>query len=533
MTDTIPALLRHAARAFGAKPALDCVSDGPIAFDRLDFVADQFAKALIADGMAHGDFVGLWAPNMWEWVAAAVGAQRIGGAIIPLNSRLSGAEAAEILRRARVKRLVCIGPHVGKDFPSLLRDQNLPDLTRVIVLRPQQMRLGDTEIAWDNFLTLGDRVPATTLATREALVQPDTLADVMFTSGTTGRPKGPLFDHQRTVACARVLAHASGQRADDVHCCFGPFSHIGGYKNAWVAALAVGNTVVWPESFKSEMLLDLIARYRVSAMAAPPTVWQDIIDHPARTDWDLSSLRYLALGGARVPAELVRQMHAILAPERIAVGYGMTESSGIVSMSAPDDTVEQIAQTVGRPTDDVDIRIEGSDGTPLGKDDAGEILVRCDRLFIGYLNDPETTKAALTPDGWLRTGDIGAFDGDGYLRITDRLKDMFIVGGFNVYPAEIEHKLGTYPGIRQCAVIGIPDRRMGEAGHIFVVRAPGSAVNEAEIIDWCRQNLATYKVPKGVSFVNELPINATGKVMKFELRQLYKGIHDVLSRAQS
>ncbi len=519
MTETIPNLLRRAGHAFGGKAALDCVSDGAVAFDRLDFVADRFAKALLADGMMHGEFVGIWAPNLWEWVAAAVGAQRVGGAIVPINSRFSGVETAEILRRARVKRLVAIGAHVGKDFPALLRDQPLPDLARVIVLRTNNSALQDREIAWDAFLALGEPVPDAVLAAREALVTPDTLSDVMFTSGTTGRPKGPLFDHKRAIACARVLAQAAGQRFEDVHCCFGPFSHIGGYKNAWVASLLIGNTVTWPESFKGEYLLELVARYRVSAMAAPPTVWQDILDQPNRADHDLSSLRYLALGGARIPAELVRRLYAELRPERIAVGYGMTESSGIVAMSAADDSVDLIAQTVGRPTDDVKLRIVGTNGENVPTGTAGEILVRCDRMFINYLDDPEATRAALTPDGWLRTGDIGTLDEAGYLRITDRLKDMFIVGGFNVYPAEIEHTLGAHPGISQCAVIGVPDVRMGEIGHAFVARSPGSSVTGAQIIEWCRLNLATYKVPRSVSFLSELPINATGKVLKFELRR--------------
>ncbi len=518
MTETIPALLRRAGRVYGGKAALDCVSDGPVGFDRLDFVADRFAKALLADGMAHGELVGIWAPNMWEWVAAAVGAQRIGGAIVPINSRSSAAEAAEVLRRAKVSRLVSIGPHVGKEFPALIRSQELPDLLRVIVLRPNDMVLRDREIGWDAFLALGDKVSAKELAAREMLVTPDTISDVMFTSGTTGRPKGPLFDHRRAVACARVLAHAAGQRFDDVHCCFGPFSHIGGYKNAWVAALAIGNTVTWPESFRAESLLDLIARYRVTAMAAPPTVWQDIIDHPNRADRNLSSLRYLALGGTRIPAGLVHRMHAELRPERIAVGYGMTESSGIVAMSAPDDSVDLVAQTVGRPTDDVEIRIVGANGADVPTGTAGEILVRCARMFISYLDDPEATRATLTPEGWLRTGDIGSLDATGYLRITDRLKDMFIVGGFNVYPAEIERKLGDHPGISQCAVVGVPDARLGEVGHAFIVRSPGSNLTEAQVIDWCRTNLATYKVPRSVSFLAELPINATGKVLKFELR---------------
>jgi acyl-CoA synthetase (AMP-forming)/AMP-acid ligase II len=198
----------------------------------------------------------------------------------------------------------------------------------------------------------------------------------------------------------------------------------------------------------------------------------------------------------------------------------MTESSGIVTLSSPNDPVELIAETVGPAIHDVELRIVDANGRDLPAGQDGEILVRCDRALIGYFDDPEMTGSVLTSDGWLRTGDIGSLDASGYLRVTDRLKDMFIVGGFNVYPAEIERKLGAYPGISQCALVGVPHPRLGEIGHAFVIRSPGSSVTEAELIAWCKANLSTYKVPRGVSFVDSLPVNATGKVMKFELRRL-------------
>ncbi|MEA1652890.1 AMP-binding protein [Nitrospirillum sp. BR 11164] len=517
---TIPVLLRTAAQKYGAKPALVSRTDGATSFAALDVLADQVAKAFLGGGLAKGDRVGIWAPNMAEWVAAAAGAQRVGGVIVPLNTRLKGGEVADIVRRAGITRLVSIGDFLNRYYPEMLRSEAMPDLRDVIVLRSPPTKLAGRERTWDAFLADGDTMTDAQLAARAAAVTPDDRADIMFTSGTTGQAKGALFDHKRSLGGGRAWHGITGMTADDRYCVFGPFSHNASYKAGWVSGLMTGSTVYWPEAYDGEAVLDLIAANRITVMAAPPTVWQEVLAHPNRPDWDISSLRFISTGGTTIPMELMRRLRRELPGTIVSTGYGMTECCGSATQTLPDDDIERVAHTVGKAIPGTEVRVADRASRPVPAGQAGEVLIRDDKLLIEYLDSPEATRAALDADGWLHSGDIGVFDADGYLKITDRLKDMYIVGGFNVYPAEIERQMGSLDGLHACAVVGVPDGRLGEVGHAFIVRSAGSTLTEAEVIAWSKTNLANYKVPRGVTFVDALPMNATGKILKFALKQM-------------
>lgn len=480
-------------------------------FATLEKEADRVARAFLAAGLENGDRVALWAPNMWEWVAVSVGAQRVGGVVVPLNTRLRGGEVADIVRRANVRYLISIGDFLGRHYPDMLRGEAMPGLRRLVVLRGE---------SWEHFLAGGEAVPVEILAARAAEIGPDDIADIMFTSGTTGLPKGAVFDHKRSLGGGRAWRHISTLTADDRYCVFGPFSHNASYKAGWVAGLMTGATIYWPEAYDAASILSLIADNRITVMPAPPTVWLEAHAHPNRADWDISSLRFLSTGATTVPIELMRRLKRDLDIEVISTGYGMTECCGSATHTLPDDDIERIAQTVGKPLPGTEIRVIDAEGRTLPPGEAGEVLIRDDKLLIEYLDNPEATRATLDAEGWLHSGDVGMFDDQGYLKITDRLKDMYIVGGFNVYPAEIERQMAGLEGLRGCAIVGIPDQRLGEVGHAFIVRAPGSSLTEAEVIAWSKANLANYKVPRGVTFVDELPMNSTGKVVKFKLREL-------------
>jgi acyl-CoA synthetase (AMP-forming)/AMP-acid ligase II len=495
-------------------------SDGILGFSELDRRADAFALALIGDGMEAGEKVGIWAPNLWEWVAAAVGVQRVGGAIVPLNTRLKGGEIADIVRRAGIGRLVSIGDFLDRYYPAMLSGEIMPDLRRIIVLRAGPRQAGEIEESWDDFLSRGKSVDGAALAAREAMVGPDTIADIMFTSGTTGAPKGALFDHRRSLGGGRAWARISRQTDDDRYCVFGPFSHNASYKAGWVAGLLTGSAVYWPESYDSESILSLIAENRISVMPAPPTVWQEVLANPNGRDWDISSLRFLSTGATVVPIALMKRLEAETDIREITTGYGMTECCGSATHTRPGDTMERVAYTVGAQIEGTEIAIAGADGRLVGVGEPGEVLIRDDKLLIEYLDSPEATRTALDADGWLHSGDVGSLDADGYLKLTDRLKDMFIVGGFNVYPAEIEKQMGSLPGLHQAAIVGIADERLGEVGHAFIVRSAGSTLTEAEVIAWSKHHLANYKVPRGITFLDQLPMNSTGKVIKFALKKL-------------
>lgn len=513
MKTTIPALARNAAKHFGDKTALISPLEMPVSFAQIDRMADQFAKSLMREGMAEGERVGIWAPNMWEWVASAIGVQRAGGVLIPIFERYRGLEVADIVARGRICFLVCTA-----ELAQLLRPQTLTGLKRVIVLRAGDAPLRGIEESWQDFLSHGENVSNASLHERESRVTADTVCDIMFTSGTTGRPKGAVFTHRATVSGGENMRRFISLTEKDRFCPMGPFSHIGGYKCGWVAGLLSGATICWGNAHKTEAILELVSTLGVTVMPAPPIVWQGVLDHPNREAWDISSLRMVSTGGTMIPVELVRRLVSELDINQVATGYGMTETSGMNSYTRPDDPAELVVTTSGQAAPDTEIRIVDAEGRRLGPGETGEILVRNPRLMREYLDDPDITKATLEPDGWLHTGDVGCLDAEGYLSITDRLKDMYIMNGFNVYPAEVERLIETLPNVEECAVVGIPHSVQGEIGLAFIVRSNGAELTENDVLEWCRQNLASYKVPKHVSFVDHLPRNIMGKVLKNDLR---------------
>jgi acyl-CoA synthetase (AMP-forming)/AMP-acid ligase II len=371
--------------------------------------------------------------------------------------------------------------------------------------------------SWDDYLAAGDKIDAGEAQKRSSAVTPDDVSDLIFTSGTTGRPKGVMSTHGQTVRVFRDWSGILGLRAGDRYLVVNPFFHTFGYKAGFVAAIMRGATTVPLPVFEVPAVLDLVSREKITMLPGPPTLFQTILDHPERADYDLSSLRLCATGAAVIPVELVKRMRAELF-ETVITAYGLTESTGVATMCRPDDDAEIIANTSGRAIPDVEVRIVDDQNNEVARGEPGEIVVRGYNVMRGYFEDAEQTAETIDPDGWLHTGDIGDMDAGGNIRITDRKKDMFIVGGFNAYPAEIESSLLRHPAVSVAAVVGIPDERMGEVGMAWIVRKPGVDATEAEIIGWARDEMANYKVPRRVAFVDALPLNASGKVLKHELR---------------
>ncbi|MEJ2533466.1 MAG: AMP-binding protein, partial [Halioglobus sp.] len=295
--------------------------------------------------------------------------------------------------------------------------------------------------------------------------------------------------------------------------------HSFGYKAGWLAAILRGARILPVQSFDLDEVMERIQRERVSMLPGPPTIYQSLLSHPRRADYDLSSLRLAVTGAAPVPVRLVEQMREDLGFEVVVTAYGLTESCGVVSICRPEDSAERISHTSGRAMDGVEMKCVDAQGAEVPRGVEGEIWCRGFNVMQGYLDNPEETARTITADGWLKTGDVGVMDVDGYVRITDRLKDMFIVGGFNCYPAEIENSLCSMPGVARAAVIGVPDERLGEVARAYIVPAADAELDEASVIAWCRANMANYKVPRAVRLVPELPLNAGGKVLKTVLRE--------------
>jgi acyl-CoA synthetase (AMP-forming)/AMP-acid ligase II len=512
---TIPQLVRDAADRYGERIYLE---DGVV---RLSFAAfavavQRAARGFLASGVEPGDRVAVWAPNRWEWVVAAAGAQAAGAVLVPLNTRLKGREAGVILRRSRARLLVTLGGEfLGTRTVAALRDEDLPHLEKIVALREAEP---DTQ-SWDAFVTAGAAVSDDEARARADAVGPDDLSDLLFTSGTTGEPKGVMTTHGQNLRAFAVWSDVVGLRAGDRYLVVNAFFHAFGYKAGWLACLLRGATVLPHAVFDVPAVLARIGKERISVLPGPPTLYQSILAHPDRARYDLSNLRLAVTGAAAIPVELIRRMRDELGFETVITGYGLTEACGIVSMCRFDDDPETIATTSGRAIPGIEVRCLGAGDTEVPRGTPGEVWVRGYNVMRGYFEDPSATAEAVDADGWLHTGDIAVMDERGYLRITDRIKDMFIVGGFNCYPAEIENLLFGSGWFAAVAVVGVPDERLGEVGMATVVPAPGKSFSADDVVTWCRANMANYKVPRRVDIVDALPVNAAGKVLKYQLRE--------------
>jgi len=512
---TVPTLLASAASRLGD---LDAVRDGETrtTYEALAQQASTAAAAFVRRGLAPGDRVAIWAPNSTEWIVAALGLWQAGCTLVPVNTRLKGREAADLLVRSRARLLVTVTDFLGADYVAVLRGAGveLPDLEHVAVASGP---VPAGAVSWRDLLADTDDASSSEAERRGQAVAPDDPSDILFTSGTTGTPKGVVQTHSRTVRVGTDWVAMTGLEAGDRYLMVNPYFHMFGLKAGILASVAVGATMLPEPVFDVDRVLSRIAQERVTVLPGPPTLYQSILDHPGRAKYDLSSLRVAVTGAADIPVELIRRVREELPFSSVITGYGLTEA-GTATATSPGDDAETVATTVGRPRPGFELRIADGDGVERAEGEAGEILLHGGSVMSHYLDDPEATSAAFTDDGWLRTGDLGVLDPAGCLRIVGRSKDMFIVGGFNVYPAEVENALLEHPAVAQAAVVGVPDRRMGEIGSAFVVLRPGTSTSSGDLLAWARQRIANYKVPRFFELVDELPLNATGKVQKDLLR---------------
>jgi acyl-CoA synthetase (AMP-forming)/AMP-acid ligase II len=504
-----------AARRFGDATAV--VDAGRrTSFRELERDFRGLTAALLATGIQRGERVAIWAPNRCEWLVAALGLLGAGAALVPVNTRFKKNEVRYILARSRARVAFTVGEFLGTDYAATLAElrPELPDLKLVVGLDTAPK----ADQSLESFVRLGASLGARELDAQIGSVRGDDLSDVLFTSGTTGSPKGVLMTHAQTLRQFHDWCEMTGLAEGDRYAIVNPFFHMFGYKAGCLPSLMRGATIYPKAVFDPDDVLRTVSAERVTVLPGPPTLYQSILDHPERGRFDLSSLRIAVTGSADIPVELIRRLREELPFRRIVTGYGLTEA-GTVTGTEPEDDFETIATTVGAARPGLEIRIADDAGQPLATGEAGEVLVRGYSVMRGYLDDPEETARAIDPEGWLHTGDLGVLDARGYLRIVGRKKDMYIVGGFNAYPAEIENLLLAHPAVSRVAVVGMPDARLGEVGMAFVVLAPGAQLLPAELIEWARGAMANYKVPRAVEIVAELPQNAAGKVEKQLLRE--------------
>ncbi|MDA3001806.1 MAG: FadD3 family acyl-CoA ligase [Actinomycetota bacterium] len=516
---TIGTMIQHQSRRHAHKTAL-AFRGNEWSYAELETSVRSIGKAALSIGLRRDDRFVIWAPNSPRWIFGALGCVGIGGVMVPINTRFKTLEAIDILERVRPRVLFITRDFLDRDYLAELRatDPTVTDGIHVVVID------GDADpgdLSWDAFLASGSTISDREYEEAIAAVEPDTISDIFFTSGTTGRPKGVMTSHSQNIRVFDVWAECVGLIESDRYLIVNPLFHTFGYKAGVLSSILRGVTMVPLPTFDVDEVMGLIESERITILPGAPTIYLTILAFERRSDFDLSSLRVAVTGAATIPVEMIRRMAAELSFENIVTAYGLSESTGMVSICRPGDPYELVANTSGCAIPDVEVKIVDEEGRELPSGEPGEILCRGYNVMVGYYEDDFATREVIDTDGWLHTGDIGIMDEQGYLKITDRKKDMFIVGGFNAYPAEIENLMLRHPKIAQAAVIGVPDERMGEVGCAFVVPRI-DAVTADEVIAWCRDNMANYKAPRYVEVVASLPLNAAGKVLKPVLRELFE-----------
>jgi acyl-CoA synthetase (AMP-forming)/AMP-acid ligase II len=473
-------MVLSAADRFGDAEA---VVDGPL---RLSFaeVAQRIrcaAGAFAELGVEKGERVAIWAPNSAEWMIAAFGLLTAGGALVPVNTRYKTGEAADIIIRSGAKAVLVQKGFLDQDYPA-------PTGVPVIDLKSDFLGSGSPSVRD------GGDVVATDIS------------EIIFTSGTTGRPKGVLMNHVQNLRHYEEYSGLIDLREGDRYLQINPYFHTFGLKAGLLSSFIRGATMLPLAVFDIDRVVEMVVAERITVLPGPPTLYHSLLAVDDKSK--LATLRVGVTGAADIPVELIRRAFDELPFQLLATGYGLTEG-GTATLSRPGDSPEEIATTAGLPLGGVELRIA----------DDGEVLMRGFTVMQGYLDDPIATAETIDRDGWLHTGDLGHLTDSGRLKIVGRKKDMFIVGGFNAYPAEIEGFLLEHPAVAQAAVIGVSDDRLGQVGKAFIVLKDGTtAVGGDELIEWSRDRMAGFKVPRFVEFLKALPLNATGKVMKDRLR---------------
>lgn len=518
---TIPKMLRIVSERYRGSSAL--VQDGvSLSYPELLERSRTVARALMSVGVERGDRVAVWAPNLIEWPILALGVHQAGGVLVPINTRYRGHEAAFILQKSRARVLFTLSDFLETNYVAMLQGSGeaLPDLELIVNVRGPSAE-GSEPLS--RFEARATAISDEALEARAESVQPDDPADILFTSGTTGAPKGVIASHAQNLRGFRDWADVTGLRAGDRFLIVLPFFHSFGYKAGLLAGLMMGTTIFPEPIFDADTVLRRINEDAISALPGPPALYQSLLQHPKLAESKLDSLRLAVTGAASIPVQLIVDMREKLGFETVITGYGLTESTGVATMCRHDDDPETIAQTSGRAIPGVEVEIHDERGERLPPNTPGEIVIRGYNVMRGYFELEDETRETIDARGFLHTGDIGTLDERGYIRITDRKKDMFIVGGFNAYPAEIENALLAHPELAEIAVIGIPDERLGEVGMAFIVPRQGETIDAEEFIAFAKERLANFKVPRRVKIIEALPRNATGKVTKFTLRELIDG----------
>ena len=519
---TLYQVLADSAARYPERPAI-IYQDKRISYRELLERVNRLAAGLVALGVQPGDKVGIWMSNVPEWIEAYFAISRAGGVVVPMNTRYKTHEVRYILGNSEAVAVFLPREFLGIDFSGMLAQVRgeLPRLKETILVGGS----GAGMRSYEEVLALGDDEGAQReLARRERKLNPSECAFILYTSGTTGQPKGAMLSHHNMTENARQITEIMGISPQDVFLLAVPFFHCFGCVMGILGAFTWGAAVVPMPVFDAKEALELVERERVSVLYGVPTMFVLWLEEYRRArdagrPYDLSSLRTGIMAGAPCPVEIMRGTMEELGCN-VCIAYGLTEASPVITMTRFDDPLEKRVETVGRPLPGVEVKVVDAARRELPPGEMGELACRGYNVMLGYFKRPQATRQAIDEEGWLYTGDLAVMEPDGYVRIVGRKKDMIITGGFNVYPAELEELLYTHPGVQSAAVVGVPDEVMGEVGMAFIIPKQGAELSPQEIVDFCGQRVAGFKVPRYVVVTGEFPMTPSGKVQKFKLREL-------------
>ena len=494
-----------------------------LTYGELGREVERVARGLLGLGIEKGDRVGIWSPTRVEWTLLQFATARVGAILVNINPAYRAGEMAYAVNQSALRLLVTAQAFKTSDYRARIHEvrSQLPRLERVVVFGDQGTGVpGD--LLWDDLLAAGANVKAEDIELRETLLDADDPINIQYTSGTTGNPKGATLTHHNILNNARSLAELLRYTAADRVCIPVPLYHCFGMGVGNLGCVTSGATMVYPaESFEPLATLEAIAGERCTSIYGVPTMFIAQLEHPRFAEFDLTSLRTGIMAGAPCPIEVMKRVINEMHASEVCIAYGMTETAPVSFLTRPEDTVERRVSTVGTVLPQVEAKImDPATGLTAPLATPGEVCTRGYLVMQGYWENPDATADAVDRAGWMHTGDLGTIDADGYLNIVGRIKDMVIRGGENLYPVEIEEVLFQHPAVASAQVIGVPDERMGEELMAWVVVRESGSLSEEELLDFCRDRIAHFKVPRYVKFVDEYPMTVTGKVQKFLMRQM-------------
>jgi fatty-acyl-CoA synthase len=518
---TLSQVLSQTADRFPDRPAV-IYQGRRLTYRDLDEAVDQLARGLMALGVKKGDKIGLWMPNRPEWVVAYFAIARIGAVVVPMNTRYKAHEVHYILENSEATALFMVDSFVGIDYVSMIEGvrKDLPGLQHVIVHGDHRGGMATFEQVSE---LGGEHLPDGALEEREATCDPQDNVFILYTSGTTGNPKGAMLSHHNIAQNARQVTEVLHASEDDVFLLGVPFFHCFGCVMGIAGAITWGASLIPMPVFKAKEALELVEEEAVSVLYGVPTMFVLELEEARkgkadRSRYDIASLRTGIMAGAPCPVEVMRGTMEELGCN-VSIAYGLTEASPVITMTRFDDSLERRVETVGRPLPGIEVKIADDGHQPLPAGEMGELACRGYNVMLGYYKMPDKTAEVIDADGWLYSGDLATMDEEDYVRIVGRKKDMLITGGFNVYPAEIEEYLFTHPKVQNVSVVGVSDTVMGEVAIAYIIPREGESLDPQEIVDYCAGEIANFKVPRYVEVVSAFPMTQSGKVQKFLLRE--------------